>query len=325
MPKFRLSFTDRWLRLAFVMAVVALTFAGARLFALGVLYVGLAVWAVKRWRDHKRGLAYVLAAALVVGVGFYAFAAFEVWSARAWRARHFGDAVLLAEDGVYEGEGTGKRGPVEVEVTVKDHKVADFEVLEHLDTIPIAGAALGELGERLRGRSDVEVDAVTGATQTSFGAINAARDAVWKGVPEAPKISWVSRVTLWFASLRFQKVTFHSLAVLFIVVLLFDYTIQAALVEGTGQTLSCMDCQTCVGACPVKRVEGKLFPMEMVLRARLGDYETVARLMEYCVGCAKCAAKCPAGISAPSVAAAVAQYLRKQKREEEAEFFEERV
>jgi ferredoxin len=46
--------------------------------------------------------------------------------------------------------------------------------------------------------------------------------------------------------------------------------------------------------------------------------------MEYCVGCSKCAAKCPAGISAPSVASAVAHYLRKQKREEAA-FFEERV
>jgi ferredoxin len=174
------------------------------------------------------------------------------------------------------------------------------------------------------GRADLDVDAVTGATVVSYGTINATRDAVWKGVVDAPKLSPISKVTLWFTSLRFQRVTIHSLAVLFIVVLLFDYTIQAALVEGTGQSLNCMDCQTCVGACPVKRAEGKLFPMEMVLRARLGDYETVARLMQYCVGCSKCAAKCPAGISAPSVAAAVAQYLRKQKREE-AEFFEERA
>lgn len=325
MAKFRLSFTDRWLRLAFVLAVVALTFAGARLVALGLLYVGLAVWAFKRWREHKRALAYLLAAALVVGVGLYGFAAFEVWSMRAWRARHFGAAVLLAADGTYEGEGTGKRGPVKVAVTVDDHKVADFQVLEHYDTIPIAAAAFDELGDLLRGRAGVDVDAVTGATQTSYGAVNAARDAVWKGVAEAPKISWVTKVTLWFASLKVHKVTLHSLAVLFIVVLLFDYTIQAALVEGTGQSLNCMDCQTCVGTCPVKRVEGKLFPMEMVLRARLGDYDAVAKLMEYCVGCAKCAAKCPAGISAPSVAAAVAQYLRKQKREEEAAFFEERV
>jgi uncharacterized protein with FMN-binding domain/ferredoxin len=307
------------------MAVVGLAFAGARLAALAVLYAGFAVWAFKRWREGRRTMAYVLAAALVVAVGLYGFAAFEVWDMRAWHARHLDDIVLLAEDGTYEGEAEGRRGPLRVQVTVEDHKITDLEILEHLDTIPVARAAFETLRERFRGRSDAEVDAVTGATVTSYGVVNAARAALWKGVAEAPKISWLTRVVLWFTSLRVEKVTLHSLAVLFIVVLLFDYTIQAAVVEGTGQALSCMDCQTCVGACPVKRVEGKLFPMEMVLRARLGDYETVARMMEYCVGCAKCAAKCPAGISAPSVAAAVAQYLRKQKREAEAAFFEERA
>ncbi|UCH78497.1 MAG: FMN-binding protein [Candidatus Coatesbacteria bacterium] len=325
MAKFRVSWSNRWLRLALVTAIVAFAFAGARLLALGLLFAGLAVWAVKRWRAGKRLLAYGLAAALVVGVGLYGFAAFEVWSMRAWRAGHFDDMVLLAADGTYEGEGRGKRGPVRVEVTVRDHRVEEFDVVEFYDTIPIAEGAFEELREGLVGRSDADVDAVTGATRTSYGTINAVREAVWRGVAEAPRLSVLSKITLWFASVKVQKVTFHSLAVLFIVVLLFDYTIQAALVEGTGQTLNCMDCQTCVGACPVKRVDGWLFPMEMVLRARLGDYETVARLMEYCVGCAKCAAKCPAGISAPSVAAAVAHYLRKQKREEEAEFFESRV
>jgi len=325
LAKFKLSLANRWLRLAVIMAVVGFAFAGARLLAFGIIYAGFAVWAVKRWRDGKHGLAYLLAAALIVAVGLYGFAAFEVWNVRAWHARHFDDAVLLAGDGTYEGEGKGRRGPIKVAVTVEDHKIKDLEVIEHFETIPIAEAAFETLRARFVGRSDVDVDAVTGATMTSYGAVNAARDATWKGVADAPRISWLSRVILWFAGLSMAKVTLHSLAVLFIVVLLFDYTIQAAVVEGTGQSLNCMDCQTCVGACPVKRVEGKLFPMEMVLRARLGDYETVARMMEYCVGCAKCAAKCPAGISAPSVAAAVAQYLRKQKREEEAAFFEDRV
>jgi len=321
----RLTFTNRWLRLAFIVAVVGTAFAGARLLAFGLVYSGLVVWAVKRWRRGKRGLAFALAAASVVGAGFYAFAAFEVWTMRAWRARHLGDVVLLAENGTYEGEGQGKRGPIKVAVTVKGHQLEDVEVIEHGDTISIAGGAIEELRERLIGRTDLDVDAVTGATQTSFGVINAARDATWKGVAAAPTLSWVTKATLWLATVRVHVVTLHALAVLFIVVLLFDYTIQAALVEGTGQALNCMDCQTCVGTCPVKRVEGRLFPMEIVQRARLGDYETVMSLAKYCVGCARCAAKCPAGISAPSVAAAVAYYLRKQKRAEEAEFFEERA
>ncbi|MGD8719718.1 MAG: FMN-binding protein [Candidatus Zixiibacteriota bacterium] len=324
MARFNWSYTNRWLRLTFLLAVVGLVFTGGRLLAFGLLFGGFVVWAVKRWRAGRRGMAFALAGVLVVGTGLFGFASFEVWSMRDWRAKHFNDVVLLAEDGTYEGEGRGKRGPVHVEVTVRDHKVEDFEVVEFNDTIPIALGAAEELRERMLGRTDLDVDAITGATIISYGAINAARDATWKGVAEAPRISTLTKIVLWCTSLNFRTVTVHSLAVLFIVVLLFDYTIQAALVEGTGQSLNCMDCQTCVGACPVKRVEGKLFPMEMVLRARLGDYETVARLMEYCVGCSKCAAKCPAGISAPSVAAAVAHYLRKQKRAE-AEFFEDRV
>lgn len=325
MAERRLTFASRWPRLAVALLVVAAAFAGARLVALGILFVGLSVWAVARWRRGHKDLALGLAAALVAGVGLYAFAAFEVWNLRAWRADHFAEAVPLARDGTYEGEGNGKRGPVKVALTVKDGRVEGLEVREHYETIPIAARALDELSSRLRGRGDLDVDAVTGATQTSFGIINAARDAAWKGVAGAPRLSPVTRAVLWAASIRVQKVTFHSLAVIFIVILLLDYTLQAALVEGTGQTLNCMDCQTCVGTCPVKKAEGRLFPMEMVLRARLGDYETVAALAKYCVGCARCTAKCPAGISAPSVAAAVAHYLRKQKRADEAAFFEERA
>lgn len=325
MARFEFTFANRWYRLAIITAAVAAAFAGARLIALGILFLGLAVWAVRRWRQRKRGLAFALAAALVCATALYGFAAFEVWRVRVWHAAHFGDIIRLAANGRYEGEGRGKRGPIKVELTVGRGQVEDVVVTEHYDTIPIATSAFVELRRRIVGRSDLDVDAVTGATQTSYGEINAARDAAWKAVPGAPKISSLTRAVLWFTSLSFGRATFHSLAVIFIVILLFDYTLQAALVEGTGQSLNCMDCQTCVGTCPVKRAEGRLFPMEMVLRARLGDYATVMSLAKYCVGCARCTAKCPAGISAPSVAAAVALYLRRQKRRAEAEFFEART
>ncbi len=324
--RFRLDLgSSRWARLAVIVGVIALAFEGARLIALGILFVGLAWWAWRRWREGKRGLAFALAAAVIVGAGVFGFASFEVWNARAWRAKHFGDQLRLAEDGTYEGEARGRRGPIRVAVTIKNHRVAGVEVLEHYDTLAVAPRAFDELIERLQGREDLNVDAVTGATITSYGVINAARDAAWKAVPVAPAVSRVSDLILKLFALNLGVATFHSLAVLFIAVLLLDYTLQSALVEGTGQTLSCMDCQTCVGTCPVKTAEGYLFPMAMVLRARLGDYETVMKLAKYCVGCARCAAKCPAGISAPSVASAVAHYLRKQKRADQAAFFEERA
>lgn len=323
-PRFDLGM-NRWVRLAIMLGVVALAFEGARAAALAILFAGFAVWAFNLWRAGKKQLALTLAAVVVIGVGFFGFAQFELWNSRIWRARHFGDEVRLAADGVYEGEARGRRGPVTVELTIAGRHVKDLKVVRHYDTLAVAPRAIDDLTARVKGRSDLQVDAVTGATRTSYGVINAARDAAWKGVPEAPGLSALSHFVLKVASFNMAVATFHALGILFIVVLLFDYVLQAALVEGTGQALNCMDCQTCVGTCPIKTAEGYLFPMGMVLRARLGDYETVMKLARYCVGCARCAAKCPAGISAPSVAAAVARYLRKSQRGDEAAFFEERA
>ncbi len=98
----QLSLLNRWLRFAVILVVVAAAFAGARVIALGVLFVGFAVWAVRRWRDRKRGLAFALVVALAVGAGLYGFASYEVWKMRAWRATHFSDILRLAADGTYE-------------------------------------------------------------------------------------------------------------------------------------------------------------------------------------------------------------------------------
>jgi ferredoxin len=237
------------------------------------------------------------------------------------------DAVLgpVADDATNE-EAEGKRGPIIVEVEVEDHKIKSVNAIYDQDTVSIGGNAVAEM-ERLYAGSDKpeEIDAVTGATATSFGVMNAVRDALWKGVPDAPQPSPISDIVHWLMTFELHMITFNTFAILFIVVLFFDYTITSALVEGTGQSLNCMDCQTCVGACPVKMVEGHPFPMAMVLRARLGDYDTVMSLSKYCVGCSKCSAKCPVGISAPSIAGAVAEFLHKQGRYEEAKFFEERI
>ena len=41
----------------------------------------------------------------------------------------------------------------------------------------------------------------------------------------------------------------------------------------------------------------------------LGNFEHVRELAKYCVGCGQCAAKCPAGLSGPSVAAGAIEVL----------------
>ena len=117
------------------------------------------------------------------------------------------------------------------------------------------------------------------------------------------------------SNFRLDLPTFNALAILFCIVLVFDYTMQPVLVKGTGQALNCYNCQTCVGVCPVKIIDGEPYPMTMILAARLGDYEKAKYLSKFCVACSRCAGKCPVGDSRPSIAAqANAHFIRENQR-----------
>ncbi len=288
--------SNRWLRFGVVLVVTAVIFATARLVAIGGLFVGLAVWAWVRWRARKRGLAFALATAVIILGGLFLFAQYEAFVIRDFTQQNLAELMPLIPDGTYEGEGEGLRGPIVVEVEVSGGLIAAVEVVGEQETVSVGGNAIEDLSAKLEGKSDIsKVDAVTGATYTSFGLLNAVKDALWKAVPGAPTVSAPSHLIFDVLAFRLHGITLKTLAILFIAVLLLDYSLASALIEGTGQSLNCYDCQTCVGACPVKTAEGELFPMEMVLAARLGDHEKVMRLAKYCVGCARCAATCPVG------------------------------
>ena len=105
------------------------------------------------------------------------------------------------------------------------------------------------------------------------------------------------------------------MAILFAAFLVFEYTLQSMLTPGTGRSINCYNCASCVGACPVKEAEGVQFPMGLVLLTRLGNYERVMELSKYCVGCGRCAAKCPISNSGPLVISAAYYACLKQKKE----------
>jgi uncharacterized protein with FMN-binding domain len=85
------------------------------------------------------------------------------------------------KDGTYEGEGEGYKGPVKVEVEVAGGKVTAVEVLESEDTPELfEGAQEAIVEEVIAENSADDLEAVTGATGSSKGLIEAIQDALEK-------------------------------------------------------------------------------------------------------------------------------------------------
>lgn len=82
------------------------------------------------------------------------------------------------KDGVYEGSGKGNNGEIKVEVTIKNGNIVSIELKEHSETEGIYEAAeKGVIAEIIKNQSD-EVDAVSGATNTSKGIMEAVKNAL---------------------------------------------------------------------------------------------------------------------------------------------------
>jgi ferredoxin len=329
-------------RLAVFTFLVALMYPGTRFFLLSVIFIVLVVKSVEYGlKNHKWLPVKILVGVFLLTCLMYAAAAYEAYRVAEYR-RSIGisEPVDYSSLGMEEGTADGARGPVNVRVNIMfDDKPQSARIHEikvpleqHRETASIGGNALKEFNRRFASGSPEintlnkslekhglnhaieSIDGVTGATLTSRAYRKAVKTAIVSAQKEPKELSAYSSMIFFFLKNEISKISFNTLAIIFILVVFFDYTLQGLLVRGTGQAVSCMNCQTCVGACPVKRVEidGKeyAFPMDMVLYTRLGDYETVKKLAKFCVGCARCTGKCPIGISAPSVASSAIQYAK---------------
>lgn len=93
----------------------------------------------------------------------------------------FSGAVLA--DGVYRGSAQGYKGAITVEVTVEQGAVTAVEVLEQSDT-PNFYAYAATIPDTVVETQSLQVDAVTGATYSSAGLLNAIEDALSGAVVE---------------------------------------------------------------------------------------------------------------------------------------------
>ncbi|MDP8256290.1 MAG: 4Fe-4S dicluster domain-containing protein [Candidatus Alcyoniella australis] len=303
-------------RLTAFAALLALAFVPGRLYILLALAVMIAAVGL---RDRKRGgmalvwpLLGVLGVALLVQIN----ARGDARSMAQFYEQNTPVNLTTVPDGEYFGEAAALNGPLQLELRVERGAIADVTLTRNQET----AYAFDDLLAQVRGMTSTDLSGMAGfvfRNQRDTAAFqHALEDALLAGREDRPKLSPISRAAFFVSENRAGRITFNALAILFIVLLLFDFVLQPALVPGTGQSLTCYNCQACVGVCPIKMVGSDPFPMVMVLEARTGNYQHVAELAKYCVGCGKCAAKCPVGNSGPSVAAASVLQDRQRRRDE---------
>jgi uncharacterized protein with FMN-binding domain len=311
--RFNLISSRPW-RFVLLAFAVALIFSEARLLTLALMVLFLFIAAVGAFKKSSLFLS-LLAILCCVGSCLHILSMIDTTRAREYMAGHMPPAPASAVDGTYRGIGQGPRGPTEVYVTVKAGRIRDIKLGKYLDAISIDREAIDSVRNLVLDRNSLDLDPdLIDRTPAIRGFYDAVSNALWTADPGFPDVSRLTRLTYFFSSHHFSRFTFNAIAIVFIVFLVFDYSLQSVLRKDTGQSLVCYNCQTCVGACPVKMVEGVPYPMTMVLETRLGNYSRVVELARYCVGCGRCAGKCPAGISAPMLAAAAVGHVVREKK-----------
>lgn len=88
------------------------------------------------------------------------------------------------KDGTYVGTSKGEGGTLKVAVTIKDKKITDIKTVESHETKGLGSEASEQLRAAIVAHNSVNVDAVSGASKSSEGYLDAVKSAVKKsGAP----------------------------------------------------------------------------------------------------------------------------------------------
>jgi uncharacterized protein with FMN-binding domain len=81
-------------------------------------------------------------------------------------------------DQVYEGSAFGYRGPIYVQVRMSGGSISEITVVDSDEDRFVGGVAMEELIETVTELNSADVDAISGATITSKGFLEAVRNAI---------------------------------------------------------------------------------------------------------------------------------------------------
>ncbi|MDR2490496.1 MAG: FMN-binding protein [Spirochaetaceae bacterium] len=88
--------------------------------------------------------------------------------------------------GRYEGEAAGYRGKIRVLVHTNALSILNVELLDNAEDDWVGGAAIEELLVHVLDNNTTNIDAVSGATQSSEGFLAAVEDALFKARRRTP-------------------------------------------------------------------------------------------------------------------------------------------
>ena len=114
----------------------------------------------------KKYLSLILVLAMVLCMAAYGAAPVQAENAN------------LFTPGTYTGVGAGKNGDITVEVTFSAEKIERITVVSHSETPSLSDAAIANIPTQIVESQSLGVDAISGATYTSNGIVEAVADAV---------------------------------------------------------------------------------------------------------------------------------------------------
>jgi urocanate reductase len=82
-------------------------------------------------------------------------------------------------DGIYHGAGKGYRGSISVQVRMEGGSIASIDIIDSDEDLSVGGAAMEELIDLIITYNTTDIDAISGATETSRGFLEAVENAIF--------------------------------------------------------------------------------------------------------------------------------------------------